>query len=125
MADASQFQKMIIESVKLMAADYEIQIQQFPDFVHIPDEIALTFNECILFVEQVCNVGLINDSQIAELRKLDSIFDVLDRDAKNYTLDALESGSQWQEIRSISRDILESFGAKFEPPNLFWVSYHH
>jgi hypothetical protein len=123
MTDAPTFLRMLIESVRLLAADHETQIKQLPDFVHVPDEIALTYHDCFLLAPQIKEAGLITAEQFAKLAKLDKMLEDMSEDKRLWTLDALSAEEQWQQIRIVARDVLESFDATMQPPNLFWINY--
>jgi hypothetical protein len=42
---------MLLQGVNLLATQYDQQVEAFPDFVHIPDEIALLFEDVSLFAD--------------------------------------------------------------------------
>jgi hypothetical protein len=114
---------MLVESTKLLAASPQVQIQRFPIFVLVPDEIALTYSECFVLADQVQQAGLINEGQYAGLEQLDKLLDDLGSEKNQWSLDALVHGEQWGKIHLAARHLLESFETDSRPPNLFWITY--
>lgn len=41
---------ILLQSLRLVASRFEIQIATLPEFVNVPDEIALIFNDAYLLV---------------------------------------------------------------------------
>jgi hypothetical protein len=125
MADEREHLVMLIETIKLLAADYETQVKQFPPFVLIPDEIALTYYDCFLLAQQIAEGGLIDEHQLERLTQIDRLLEEMteDREHNYWTLDALRTESKWESIRSAANDLLALFGQTYQPPNLYWIQY--
>ena len=66
MPDEKLFFEMLIEALRLVASEAEIQIEVLPEWVHIPDEVALTFDECYVLFDQVVEAGLVNIEQAGQ-----------------------------------------------------------
>ncbi len=98
----------LVQSIRLLAADYETQIRSFPGFVHIPDELALTYNDCFLLVDQMANAGLLNEHQLARLKELDGALERMSEKESEemWTLDALKKNAEWQDIRLMASELL-------------------
>ena len=121
--DKNIFEKLI-QSLQLLAADYNVQKESLPDFVHVPDEVILTFNEAFMCIDQLFDDNLITKKQKDELSKLDRFLSKFDKfGAYPSALKSLESSQEWKDIRKKSLEILKSLGYKKEKPNLFWVQY--
>lgn len=61
----------VIQSVQLLTADYEQQVSALPDFVHVTDEIASTFEETYALVDDLVNEELITSEQRTGLRGIE------------------------------------------------------
>ena len=66
MPDEKLFFEMLIEALRLVASEAEIQIEVLPEWVHIPDEVALTFDEFYVLFDQVVEAGLLNIEQAGQ-----------------------------------------------------------
>ncbi len=125
MADEREHLVMLIETIKLLAADYETQVKQFPSFVLIPDEIASTYYDCFLLAPQIAEAGLIDEYQLERLTQIDRTLEEMTEDKEHsyWTLDALRTEPKWESIRSAANDLLALFGQPYQPPNLYWIQY--
>lgn len=117
------FLKMLVESLQLLAAPAEQQIAAFPPFVHIPDEIALTFHDAFLLTDNLVDAGLITPLQRAEVERLDRIFDQMTDDKSLWTIEMVGSAPQWKQVRTMAKDILFIFNEEPKSPELFWIQY--
>jgi hypothetical protein len=117
--------EMMIQSLKLVALDAEMQIQLLPQWVHIPDEIALTFDDSYILFDQVIWAGLVNSEQIEAVRTLNRILDEMsDSDDKDlWTLQAIRTSPKWAETRGLAKDALRKLGYEIDRPDLGWITY--
>jgi hypothetical protein len=114
--------RKIIEATKLISSDYNIQVSVLPSFVHIPDEIALIFDEVINGSKFLFNMGLINEIQYCKLKILDERLNALSAEA--WSLDSLKNSEEWNMIRNTAKEVLQSFNESIEAePELFWIKY--
>jgi hypothetical protein len=58
-AREARFREMLIESVQLLAADFDAQVAALPAFVVVADEVALTFDDCYQLLDQIVAAGLL------------------------------------------------------------------
>jgi hypothetical protein len=114
---------MLIQSLQLLAAPYEVQVQSLPAFVHIPDEVALTFDDVSLLVEQQDTEGLLPPEQKLQLDQLDHVLDTMSKDTGLWELDALERSAQWEEVRRLAGHILDALHEAKQLWRLFWLQY--
>jgi hypothetical protein len=122
--DYNRYFSKIIESIQLLAADFDTQVKSLPGFVHVPDEVLLTYGDNFLLAKQVLSAGLIDESQYALMQEL---YDALDRVAvyKGYdeALEAMKSHPSWQVLRSQAADALCALGIEKRPPDLSHITY--
>jgi hypothetical protein len=75
----------LMQAIQLLAADSETQVSHFPKFVHVPDELALTYNDSLLLVEQLVTADFISGQQQAALTQLDSILEQMSQVQRLWT----------------------------------------
>lgn len=109
-----------IDVLNLLGSNYEIQIDVFPSFVVIPDELALMFDDEF---RRVRNQNTITEDQFLLLNKIDSIFEKMGGIEKYWTLEYLSEGSEWAEVRLIAIKLLLSFGETPKRPKMNWMKY--
>jgi hypothetical protein len=124
MKDEIIYLNMIIESLQLLAADPETQIQSLPEYVHIPDEIALIFSDTFQLIHQNKNSLLFNDFQFQKLCEIDNYLNNMsEENHKIWTLEALKENDKWEKLRKMALVILKSLHIEKQSPNLYWIKY--
>lgn len=120
-----RYRSQLVETLRLLAADFETQVDALPRFVHIPDEIALLFGDEFLLAYQILAAGRLTSEQYAGLEEIDDFLDKISghQHLEIWTLEALERRPEWQRIRSRARDILNMLGEPLAKLNLDWVTY--
>jgi hypothetical protein len=114
----------VIQSLQLLAAEHEQQVSALPSFVHVTDEIALTFEETYALVDDLVNEGLITPEQRAGLRRMDETLDSMSGEEKGFwNLESLRTAKQWKQVRLLAEEILISFHISKQIPDLFWEQY--
>ncbi len=114
---------MLIQSLQLLAAKYEEQMNAQPEFVDVPDEIALTFSEVYLLVENLDKEDLLTTSQKTALTQIDSVLEQMSKKEDMWTLNSLKTSSQWEDVRLLASNTLKAFNTLKQPPHLFWLQY--
>jgi len=123
MANERWFLEALIESLRLMAADYETQVAALPQFVCVADEIATTYDETYLLVDQIVAAGLIDPAIVARFANIDEQTEAMSERTELWTLDTLRTAPEWQNLRTQARDILAALGESPRPPSLEWITY--
>ena len=113
----------LIQSLQLLAAEYSVQIEVLPDFVHKPDEVASTFYECFLLTDQIVEANLITMDQFKLLSDIDEKLTIMSKEKKYWTLESLRCDPEWEELRILSKNILAALRITQEIPNIDWISY--
>lgn len=117
--------KNLVDSLKLIALDYEEQVKSLPDFVHVPDEIALTFDEAFLRRRVLVEERLISEEALKMLTELDKLFEVMSQDKSLWDNKKLKESIEWQLTRSHARTILDILGEDLTRPdfdNIDWIN---
>jgi hypothetical protein len=123
MSQAQKSYKTLVQSLRLLAAEYTVQVDALPDFVHVPDEIASTYSESFLLAEAIQDAGLINQEQLAQLRELDDLLACMSEDETLWTHEALKHGEDWSAVRTRASDLLALFSEQQRTPELSWLTY--
>lgn len=113
----------VTQALQLLAADYETQIAALPDFVHVPDELALVYDECVPFIHQLIETGLLTTDQAEKLQELQKVLDSMSNQASLWTPSALERSSEWQQVRARACAFLRLIEVPQQPPDLSWIRY--
>jgi len=122
-ADKISHMDMLLQSLQLLAADYEQQVKAFPEYVHVPDEIALTFDDTYALVDSLKSEGLVTSVQDNKLKQIDMLLETMSHDENVWTCEVLRTSSQWEEVRRLARETLRAFHTPRQNPNLFWLHY--
>jgi len=93
-------------SVQAIAQPSAVQIQLFPEFVEVADELALRWEEAIQDL-QVMRTHLL-PAQIAAIEELDAYMVSISGQAHTqmWTMDALKGSLEWQIMRELANQIL-------------------
>jgi hypothetical protein len=95
-------------SLQTLAMPPDIQLGLLPDFVCKADEIALTFNhwyQCVLGND---NRTLSRQQELA-LEAIDKQLDTMTGKEQLWTEEAVKSLPEWEQIRIVAREALETF----------------
>lgn len=105
----------LVEGLRLIASEFDIQERSLPDFVHLPDEIlnAIDFDTLSLLVEH----GLITHEQIEKIQELDCALEniVLPSDYEAMIED-MRSGDNFNTLRKMAHEVLDSLGQAYKEP---------
>ena len=111
----------LVEIIKLLSSDCQDQIASFPDFVCIPDEMALLFDETYQLVGQISGLPQVT---LSTLKKIDTILDNMSDDNENvWQTEALIKDSRWITIRNLAKNVLDDLGEPLKRPDISWVVY--
>jgi hypothetical protein len=110
----------LIEATRLVASDYHVQISVMPAYVHVPDEIALVFEDAFSSVNRLVEHGVLNEYQQKTLATLNSSLDRINL----WTVDALRDADEWNAVRVLARDVLTTFNENNKKiPHIFWLQF--
>lgn len=115
----------LVESLQALALPATEQTALFPAFVHVPDELALTFEYSMRLMEQSAEFETLTALQRSTLGELDRRLAELSgqQNAAFWTVEALRQDPRWEELRTLARRILQSLGHQAETPKLAWAQY--
>jgi hypothetical protein len=114
---------MLVEALKLTAAEADMQIRSLPDFVVVTDEIALNFDDVFIYKDELLREKLISEEVSVLLDKIDKKTEFMSDNKVGWALEELKNSDHWKEIRGISRKILSLLGEEPGAPDLGWITY--
>ncbi len=109
----------MIEVLKLMACSASQQRAAFPDFVVVADEIALLFDDELRLVDMSTLPPAVGDA----LRSIDSRLSDMSNDKSIWSLEALATSHEWQQLRGAALALLSTLGVPPGPADLSWGTY--
>jgi hypothetical protein len=120
--------EQVVDSLRLAALPAEQQIAVLPDFVHVPQEVSLLYDDALMLVPWIREAGLITDEQeeaLARLRRLHiEMAAAIDNDLL-WTVEAMRSDERWEQGRGLATEALAALGRDLGRPSLgdtTWVS---
>jgi hypothetical protein len=113
----------LVDAVRLLAAEPQDQIDALPGFVHVPDEIALTYSDAYLAVRPLGGRGSYGQREEGLLDGLDRFLAQMSEDKSLWTLEALRTCPQWHTLRLLAREALDALGRDRGQPDLSWIQY--
>jgi hypothetical protein len=111
------------ETLKLLALEAGQQRAVLPDYVVVPDELALTFDDAYQQVGELEKHGRLTAEQREPLDGIKRGFSDTEADDHFWTLASLSSDPRWQEIRHQASQALHRLGIAAGWPTLDWISY--
>ena len=115
------FSQRLKEVLFLLASEPTVQINSFPDFVHIPDEIVSETSDAVEYAPK--EMSKEDTSILNLLRKIDQIFDNMGGDLTNWTIENISTNPLWQHVRLLAREEIVKQDLRYRQPDLFWLSY--
>lgn len=121
---------VVVDALRLAALPAEQQIAFLPDFVHVPDEVALLYDDAWVRVPWVRDAGLLTDDQYEALARLDRHYEQMTNAAEKdwlWTVEAMQGDDRWTTSRQLATDALAALGRQPAPPQFpgtAWVRGH-
>lgn len=113
----------LIQSLRLVASPSETQISSLPEFVHVPDEIALTYNNAYLIAPRLLNEKMISLKAYEMLKFLDVLFEKMSDDKSLWTNEKLERSELWGKARIMACTILDEMKEPYVAPDLDFIRW--
>lgn len=106
-------------ALQALAQPARVQVELFPSFVEVADELALEHEEAQANWRRASGCSGLFEDQIRALEAVDSLIEQMSGSEKAdvlWTVEALERRAEWGELRSRARTALASLGWADEPP---------
>lgn len=115
------YSERLIQVLNLVAAEANIQMPAFPDFVHIPDEIAVEVSDAIEYAP--ITRSDMDSAIINVLAEIDAVLNGFAGNKSFWTQECMRTDSTWEKLRVFARKELNKLGLSPSGPDLFWVTY--
>lgn len=116
----------VVDALRLAALPADQQAAALPDFVFVPDEVVLLYEDAWLLVPLIRNAGLISDEQFDSLSRLDQHFEEMsnarDKDSL-LTVEAMIHDDRWKASRRLAEEALRALGATPGSPRFDGVTW--
>jgi hypothetical protein len=110
---------MLIDALRLMASPSDVQLAVLPDFVAVPDEVALRVLDAFVVIH---STELSDEVQDAMRSIVDSVDRLPLESAEQWDPATLES-APYQELRRLASAALDRLGAVYEVPTMSGTAY--
>lgn len=120
----TRFEKLV-QALRLLAAPPEQLRQLFPDFVDIPDELALELDHWLVFGVHFVSQGLISGEQLHDMQSIDDVFGAFSgkQHSEFWTMEAVSSSEVWEQLRQKAKSILASMGVAAHINHIEGITY--
>ena len=104
------------EALQALAAEPEVQLARYPDFVCKADELALDFDDAMLLVRHNRR-GELDEAAIAALAEIEERFRAMhELGPRAWTELAVRVAPEWAEVRVLAAVALAALGWPADPP---------
>jgi hypothetical protein len=103
---------LFIDGIRMMASEYEELRKELPDFVDVPDEVVLCFDDAETFSSQLLKAGVITSEHFDLVNKINSLIDEIPHESYEWEPSKQMEVSIWIKCREIARDLLKLLGEK-------------
>src|ERR1700680_1498632 len=117
--------EMLVNATRLLASDADGQERAFPDFVQVPDELALNFDDAFRLRDQLEASGHLTRQQVEALERVDRLLEEMTNRHEHslWTLEALRASPDWQALRVEARSALGALGVGMGPASTEGITY--
>lgn len=114
----------LIETLRLLGLSADEQISALPDYVHVPDELALTFDDAHQMVAVLDESRCLSVGARPVLEELQRRFTEMTAAADDvWSEEALRGDARWETVRRLALEALDRLGEDPGPPTLDWISF--
>ena len=111
--------RQLVKAAQLLAVGPEGYAVALPDFVHVPDELRLVWDDSFVLALQVQEAGLISGDTFRLAASVDEAIKsapvVDDYDA---AMQAVAKSPEWEVVRDRARMLAVALGVEVRPPDL-------
>ena len=115
---AEQQHESLVDSLRLLAASADTQIDVLPNFVVVTDEIVSTFEDAFLLLPQLERRSMVSPEAAEAVRRVDAWLDEIPDDGSIADASTLATHEFWARGRELARRALISMNEKIVPPRL-------
>ena len=121
--DSKDIYVELVQILKLIALSPEKQIQILPDFVDVPDEIALAYDDIYLMIPQIVKEKVISIRIHKLLEDLNQLFNDMSGNTFFWSMEYFKNGESWKNIRQLASSILEKLDEANDIPNVGFIQW--
>lgn len=118
-----KYYNSLIQVLRLVASPYDSQITFFPNFVNIPEEIALLYHDSYLTTSRLHDEKKITLRALNMLYELNALFNTMSNNSYLWTQEKLKNNEMWSIARESAIKILNELNEKYDSPNLGFVTW--
>jgi len=108
----------LIMNLKIVSAKFEEQVECFPEFVVIPDEIAINYGEAFLLFEYEDFSDRLSENVIKKIRDIRMTFSRMSSDKSIWNIESLEKHPMWEKQRKAAQEVLEEMDIDYSEVKL-------
>lgn len=109
--------KIIVESLKLLAASLEQQEQYLPVFADVPDDVTSSFESAFLLLPQLIDSNKLSYSSIASILRL---YNKMQWCLRNIPLENFEN-EEWNKLRELAKQTLRLMDERLESLDVKYI----
>ena len=119
----TMFFSSLVQCLQLLASPYDHQIQAFPRFVCVPDELALMFDDRYGFSQSLFENKFLDLKQKKMLDEINEALNEMSKDKSIWTIKALKAAKEWEEIRLKANTLLNLLDLHEKLPDLYKTTF--
>jgi hypothetical protein len=107
----------LIEGLRLISSEFEVQERRLPEFVHLPDEVLNAVSLDTLGL--VVSAGLLSKEQYSKVQVLDEALENIELPSDyEEMIEQMKSGDDFKALRLHARDLLTCLNQPYMEPNI-------
>lgn len=112
-----------IQVLRLVASKANVQIEVFPQYVNVADEIALLYSDIYALVPRLVDAGLVSPQHLTILDRIDNLFEMMSDNKALWNLENLSDNANWKQSRLMATEALKELNVTYEKPNLDFIKW--
>jgi hypothetical protein len=121
--DSRQQYKLLVESIKLVGAPYDLRLSTLPDYVDVVFEIITGYEDTFYLLPGLIEDDLLSKKAVVSLIKLFTDINITAKDENLCTVEALRDHPRRKEIRLYAKETLNTLEELNSAPNLSHIAW--
>jgi len=114
---------LLVEAVKLLAAPFDLQRKEIPEYAPLAYELITTFQDDFFLLSGLIRENRVSNDATAELIFLYQKVEVINRNESLFTDDAVQNSAEWAAVRDLANRVLEILNEHNTNPNLSHITW--
>ncbi len=102
-------QSLLIDSLKNLSKSYEEQINLFPDYVDVFDEILSDFGNAFLLLPSLMEARIVSYEAVINILKCNNLIDLNLSNETKLTDESFENDNSWNLVRELALNALNTW----------------